>query len=347
MISEDGLQLADSIILSELAYLDLKPVFCDKSVREVKLSECAEIIAAKDAYCLKTVTGGMETFVYKACACPRYRDIIVRRYLDIYEEEKDMQFAAVEFVLDEKTSFTAFRGTDNTLTGWKEDFMMSFTETAGQVYAAAYLNRMLEEEREYYVGGHSKGGNLALYACASLPEEKRKKIRKIYLNDAPGLAAEIMAPERYQGLADRIIRLVPSFGFIGRLFPLSCGELHIVRCTDESLLSHDLSHWKIMGRGVEETDRFHSFSNYLCKAINEWIEKISQDEREQFVEELFGALSAGGADTIQEIAGKGFLQVLKKAVSSSDVSKKTIQELILTAVQSGIRKDTEIETNAV
>ena len=347
LFAEDGFQTADNIILSELAYLDLRPVFPEGSKKEMTLQECAEIISRTNSYCLKTVTGGMESFVYKACACPRYKDVIVRRYLDIYEEEKDMQLAAVEFVLNDDLSYVGFRGTDSTLTGWKEDFMLSFTETAGQIYASVYLNRMLEEDREFYVGGHSKGGNLALYACASLPEEKRKKISRIYLNDAPGLAEEIMSPEKYQDLATKIIRFVPSFGLIGRLFPLSCGELHIVKCTEESILSHDLSRWKILGSGVEEADRFNAFSDYLCRAINEWIEKIPQDEREQFVEEVFNALSAGGAETIQEIAGKGFLQVLKKAAASSDVSRKTALELIRTAVLSGIRKDTENRENEV
>ena len=339
LIREDGFHIADNIILSELVYLDLRPVFGHIKKNEATLQECGRILKETGTYCLKTLTGGHEDLIYKICESRRFRDIRVREYEDIFSEDQEIQFAAAEFEIDAGRSYVAFRGTDNTIIGWKEDFMMSFTEIPSQKYAAQYLQRIMRPFRKYYVGGHSKGGNLAMYSCAMLPEKKRNKILHIFSNDGPGFSPEVLPAEKLEPYGDRLTKLLPAFAVIGRIFENSIGEKHIVRCDDNTLMAHDLIYWRILGKDEEAAESFEPVSEWMTTSIDEWVEKISYEERRLFVEDMFSALMAGGASTVQEVTGKGFIRVVSAAATSSPTSKKLILDLASEAIAAGRKKD--------
>ena len=334
-ISADGFHDVDNVILCELAYVDLMPVLGIDGKIEMTLRQCGEIIESGDMYNLKTLTGGQEDFFKQACASRRFGDLTVRQYSEILDSEKNLQFAAVEFVLDNRTSYIAYRGTDNTLVGWKEDFMMSFTRISGQSAAAGYLRRVIRPFRKYYVGGHSKGGNLALYACAHLPVKLHSRILKIYNNDGPGFSPDRFDLTMFEPFKDRIVHLLPGFSIVGRIFELELGERRVVASAESGLVQHDLINWQVSGPEMIYLSQNEDVSVWMSEAIDTWLEKITDEERRHFVDELFEILSAGGAFTVQEITGKGFIKVLSAAAGGSELSRRLVKELAETMLRTG------------
>ncbi len=325
--SADPFRDTDNVILCELSYVDYAPARDEDASLEKTIRECGKCIIENGAYVLKTLDGGHRDFFELACASKRFGDIVIRNYEEMFDENSNLQFCAMEFVLDARTSYIAFRGTDNTIVGWKEDFMMSFTQITSQPLAAEYLKKVMRPFRKYYVGGHSKGGNLAVYACAMLAEKERKKIIRIYNNDGPGFSPDNMDFSLLEPLAERLIRIVPSFCVVGRIFEVPYGETKIVSSSETGILQHDLISWDIRGGALVGAKGFDDISSRICDAVDRWLEDISTAERKQFVEEVFTTLTAGGAATVQEVTGKGFLKVLSAAASSSELSRRLVKDL--------------------
>lgn len=330
--SQAGFNDVDNLIFSALSYLDFSPVFTDEKTTEMKLKDCADIIEQPGAYRLKTLEGGYEDTVKAILRSRRFGEITVREYCEIFSEEDQTQFSACEFVIDGRTSYVSFRGTDNTIIGWKEDFILSYSLISSQKYAEEYLKKVMRPLRKYYVGGHSKGGNLALFACAMLDAKKRKKLIKVYANDSPGFSPEVLDIRLLEPLADRIVRINPAFCVIGRIFEIPYGRTEIVDVNESGLLQHDLFLWKLMGTGYEDAEGYDKVSDWVSRSIKEWIENIDPAERRIFVDDVFNTLSAGGAVTVQEITGKGLMKVITTAYSgTSDTTKKLIKDLVSAA----------------
>jgi hypothetical protein len=156
----------------------------------------------------------------------RFADALLSSYVDIIGSESGMQFAALTIQLDDGTAFVAYRGTDNSVAGWREDFTMSFQVVPAQRHALQYLQSAQERLREpIRVGGHSKGGNLALYAAANVRTTTQQRILAIYNNDSPGLSPDVADETALLHLRDRITTIVPEFAVIGLL---SSTTIHIV-----------------------------------------------------------------------------------------------------------------------
>ena len=337
--SADPFRETDNVILCELSYVDYGPARDEDASLEKTLRECGRIILEQDAYVLKTVDGGHQDFFEAACASGRFGNIIVRCYEELYDEQTNIQFSAVEFVLDSRTSYIAFRGTDNTLTGWKEDFMMSFTRISSQDLAAEYLKKVMRPFRKYYVGGHSKGGNLAMYACAMLDAKSQKKIIRIYNNDGPGFSSDNMDEVLLAPVLGKIVRIIPAFCVVGRIFEIPYPRTLIVSSSENGILQHDLISWRMMGGSLVEVKSCEDVSIWLSKLVDKWLEDISPGERKQFVDEMFAITTAGGASTVQEVLGKGFMKVLSAAASSSELARRLILDLGRTALLKNTQND--------
>lgn len=330
--SQAGFNDADNLIFAALSYLDFSPVFSDGKTEEMKLKDCADILEQPGAYNLKTLEGGYEETVKMILRSVRFGGVTVRKYCEIFSEEDQTQFSAVEFEIDSWTSYISYRGTDNTIIGWKEDFILSYSLISSQKYAAEYLNKVMRPLRKYYVGGHSKGGNLALYACAMLDAKKRKKLIRVYANDSPGFSPEVLDVHLLEPLADKIVRINPAFCVIGRIFEIPYGRTEIINVNESGLLQHDLFMWKLLGTGFEDCGEYDKVSDWVSRSVKEWVENIDPAERKIFVDDLFNTLSAGGADTVQEITGKGLKKVITTAYSgTSETTKKLIKDLVSAA----------------
>ena len=149
----------------------------------------------------------------------RFRNLRLNCYVNLVDRAREVQFAAVTYLLEDNTVYVAFRGTDETFVGWKEDFNMAFLcPVPGQAMAVRYLNRMAKRfSQPFYVGGHSKGGNFAVYGAMYCVSDVRRRILRIYNMDGPGFRPEILHSARYAAVADRVVKYLPMFSVIGML----------------------------------------------------------------------------------------------------------------------------------
>lgn len=324
--------LIDNLILCELSYVDFQKVVPVKNKEGIALKELGRKIQTKNCYKLLNLYGGHEDFIYLVCASKRFGNLLVSNYVDIFEKNDNVQFSAIEFVLNPKLSYIAYRGTDASLVGWKEDFMLSFTHIKAQEYAKDYLQKIMKPRHVYYVGGHSKGGNLALYACASLSEKQLAHVIRIYDNDGPGFDPEVFDLKKLDQLKNKVTQIEPEFCVIGKLMEVKFSDAHIVRSNETGANQHDIISWRINGLQLDEIDVHDKTSEWLDETIAQWVAGVNHDERKTFVDETFLALAAGGATTMQEVFNKGLPEVVKTMAASSSTSKKIAFNLAEAAV---------------
>ncbi|MEE8856577.1 MAG: Mbeg1-like protein [Lactobacillus sp.] len=217
------------------------------------------------------------------------------------------QFSAVKVVLEDDTHFVAFRGTDDTLVGWKEDFEISFKETRAQTMSVRYMTKILNEDSASYIlGGHSKGGNLAEYAAIHLASQYHDRIKAVYTFDSPGLADEVSGDCNGDYLKRILHRYVPDYSIIGRLFEPKDIEPTIVYSTNGNLAQHDTYSWQIKGHQFVTRKRPNSESRIYNQLISQWIGEAKLDEREALTNDLFDALAASGSTKINQLDKNGF-----------------------------------------
>lgn len=235
----------------------------------------------------------------------RYAEVRVGSYVSVSSDDKPLQFVAMTFSLPDGTRYIAFRGTGDEIEDWRQDFMISFTQTAAQEMAVQYMRARFREfpSSSFYIGGHSKGGNLALYAGMCAPSAALARIKVIYSNDGPGICPELRR-EGYDRALEKLVRIVPEFSVIGMLFEPSVAPI-IVKSDANSIQQHDPITWQISGKGFETAAALSKESVGYNHIFAGWIESASMAERESFTRDFFDALKSGGAVNIQDITGNG------------------------------------------
>lgn len=233
----------------------------------------------------------------------RYRDVIIRGFVNHIDENIQKQFAAMTLEMGEREVYVVFRGTDDTLVGWKENFNMSFLRAIpAQLDAVAYLNeagRSLAHEH-IHVGGHSKGGNLAIYAAIHCEQDIKERIVRVYSNDGPGYRREVIDSADYKDMEERIVNIIPQSSVIGRL--LEHDERYVVvQSTASGLWQHDAFTWEIKGTQFVPAPALTQESEMIDRSLKKWIAEMSDEQREQVVDALYRILTANNAKTLTEL----------------------------------------------
>ena len=338
-ISYDGVRDADILVLALLSYLDLKPVWKEHT-EPFFLRDCQRMVDQGSLHVLLTGQGlGYEEIMAAAIASRRFGELEIRDYVDLVRSDPPTQFSALCFHEQSGLSFLLYRGTDDTLTGWEEDCMIGFTRTESQRLALLYADEHLKAGRRWYMAGHSKGGNLALFAACNLTDEALRLLERVYILDGPGLCPEVMDVQSVARIDSLCRRISPSFSVIGKIFEPQITDARIVRSTVSGLLQHSLASWGIDHGELALCDEHDPTSVWLNAAIRSWLSNMSQENRIIFVHELFAALSAGGARTVTELdkGGRaGYELILRKLLESSDVTRHTLSDFPLQAVSQAV-----------
>ena len=218
------------------------------------------------------------------------------------DPDRDMQFAAVTIDLPGGVHYVAFRGTDNTIVGWREDFNMAFeSPVPAQTAASAYLTQVAADtEGPLILGGHSKGGNLAVYAAAHADPAIQARIRAICSFDGPGLDDATMASDGYAAIARRIRSFVPQSSVVGMLLAYH-PEYTVVKSDALGLLQHDTFTWQVLGTRFIEAPEVDVGSQLVNQTVHAWLSRVTADQRRLFVDTLFDLLEATGASTMKEM----------------------------------------------
>ena len=247
---------------------------------------------------------GLARLLALVAASPRFRDLCVSDYVDDFDEAAEKQFSACVLRLPGGGAYVSFRGTDNTLVGWKEDFNMAFETGVPSQYAAIdYLERVAPTiEGPLYLGGHSKGGNLAVCALARCSAGVAARVGRAFSHDGPGFTEEALADELWQERSALVSKTVPRSSVIGMLFERQ-EDYAVVDSSTMGLTQHDPFSWVVEGTDFVRQEGLGRGASFVDKGLNEWIASMTRAEREGFVEALFSVLDAAGEDTFAELSG--------------------------------------------
>lgn len=298
----------DNLVLATLSYLDLTGIVGGPGEPGVRVTDaCGELLSraggdlASRVRSLATID---ERFVVALGGSARLGDAVLRGYVDVRDDERVMQFSAVTIDLPKGGSYVAFRGTDTTLVGWRENFILSFAVTQAQRASAEYLARELElavaEGRRVRVGGHSKGGNLAAYAAACCPVALSGAVERVYSNDGPGMDRSVLPVSCHDVMGERYVRIVPAYSVVGRLFS-DDAPCQVVRSSAARSLQHDPLTWQVGPAGFLEAEGPDPECLVVDRAFAAWLGRLVPDDRRKLTEELFDALAAGGAETFEDL----------------------------------------------
>lgn len=337
--SAAGFNEIDNLILSVISYIDFSDIVTS-SPRDgsVTLAEADRIIHAKHenrqslGLIISDITWELER---KAAKSVRFSDIKLSHYVDRIDEELEMQFSAITFELPDRSLFIAFRGTDDTLVGWKENFNMSFSSPVpAQVCASDYLQdtAAMHHRKPIRLGGHSKGGNLAVWAAVNCTDRIKRQIIAAYNNDGPGFESSITDREEYRKISDRIITFVPESSVVGMLLEHS-ESYTIVKSTQTALMQHDPFSWELIADHFICARNLSNFSVRTDKTLTDWISSMSADERRELTDLVFGVMESTGAKTLSDLNGVK-LKTLGALVHSLNVSDKKNKDNILKLLQS-------------
>lgn len=223
----------------------------------------------------------------------RFKDIKVCNFINKIELDKEEQFSAVTLILPDNTIYISYRGTDNTIVGWKEDFNMAFlSHLSSQISAKNYL----EQTSTYFplkkirVGGHSKGGNLAIYASCFAKKRVNKKIINIYNDDGPGFKEEIINTLNYKNTVNRIISFIPQNSIVGLLLEHK-EKFIIVKSIEKGIMQHDVYSWIVDVDHFERLNELTNGSKFISVGIKDWLKSKNQLERKKILDIVYKIIS--------------------------------------------------------
>ncbi len=237
-----------------------------------------------------------------AAMTERFAGVRVQRPVAVTDQARDMQFAAVTFTLPDGTHYVAFRGTDSTIVGWREDFTMAFeSPVPAQAAALKYLTEAAAlTDGPLLLGGHSKGGNLAVYAAAHADPLVQSRIRAIFSFDGPGLDDATVASEGYIRIARHIRSFVPQQSVVGLLLAYH-PEYTVVKSDGIGLMQHDSFTWQVLGTGFIAVTELDVSSQLVDQTVHAWLSRSTPAQRKVFVDAIFDILESTGAATVKDL----------------------------------------------
>jgi hypothetical protein len=328
----------DNIILTHVSYLPLDNIV--PGIEEDKTITIAEaagifgkaILKNPDAFESFLISKQDPDFFDALSVSARFRDMGLAGFVNQIDPDQEKQFAALTILTGDSSVFVTYRGTDNSLVGWKEDLNMTFAaEVPAQREAVWYLEKMAKKiSGPLRLGGHSKGGNLAVYAAAFCSQRVRKRITEIYCNDAPGFSSRVVSSEGYRAIQDKIISFVPESSVVGMLF--EHGEDYtVVKSTQIGILQHDIYSWEVTYNDVVRLDKVNKQSRFIDKTIKEWIASLDKKQRQGFAEAFYTILSSTEASSIPELTAgwfKSAANMIQSLANINDTSRDMVFKTI-------------------
>lgn len=339
--SERGFNDVDSLVLCQLSYLkmkDLIPGLEDEkdfiSFREILKRENEEQIFADERY--REDNQRLTEAVLKS---RRFGELGLNYYIDILDKEMEVQFCAVTYLVGgdaEKKDiyYIAYRGTDENLVGWKEDFTLAFSEpVVGQLYAARYMRKAAGHlPEDFYLGGHSKGGNLAVFAAMSSSMALQERIRRVYCHDGPGFKPQVMERYEYERIADKVRKILPESSMVGMLLEHG-NSYNVVKSSSHGLLQHNPYTWTVDPEGgeFESREELKNGARFMDGALTDWVLMLDDEQVSRFSDVLFQLLAASETDNLIDFKAdwkKSLTGVLQELREVDDETKKEIEEIV-------------------
>lgn len=316
-ISELSFNQVDSLVLSKFCYFNLGETF----------PECEEVtsqVTIRDTFTRENIPSLLADiqesehnipFIAAVASSPRFRNVRITSYVNDVDPKEQTQFSATTFMFPNGTAYIAFRGTDSTFVGWKENLNMAFiTPVPAQASAYAYLESLLPFlKHQVYVGGHSKGGNLAVYAATKCENELQDHITAVFNHDGPGFKEDLLESSEFDRIANRVKKTVPQESLIGMLLQ-SQEDYAVVESAGIGIFQHDAFNWSVL----PDEDDF-AYAEHIArgaantnKVLARWIASMSDKQRETFVDALYKIVQASGIKRLTDIPDASVQTVVKE-----------------------------------
>lgn len=318
----------DSLILSTLSYIEYDGIV---PFQEQDTGVLLSVIArqAYDAIdftaprCKDPFFEYIPDLLLKAAETKRFGGLTLSYFINRLNYDNSEQFSAIVFSIHDQLHYIAFRGTDDNLIGWKEDFMMSFLdEVQAQRDAVEYTRYLLTKLKgDFYLGGHSKGGNLAVYAAASC-EEVKDRLIAVYNNDGPGFQEKFLESEGYRNVVSKIHTILPKSSVVGMLME-HLEDYRVVNSSQKGIMQHNALSWEVLGNHFVYKTGVNKSSIFLNQALRQWLDGITMEERAEFVTELFDVIDASGLGTVSSLSSEKRLAVNAMLKAYSNMSPET------------------------
>ncbi|MBQ4600054.1 MAG: DUF2974 domain-containing protein [Oscillospiraceae bacterium] len=319
----------DALLFSALVYINFDGIVTTKPNAAIPLHSAADAFFALEDTDSRIRVKNDLTLLRTMAQSPRYRDIGLSFYQNLFIPEEETQFAALSFLLPDGSAFLAFRGTDTSLVGWKEDFNMSFQDTVpAQQEALRYTQAFAANNQMILrLGGHSKGGNLAVFAAAKCGLFLQKRIAAVFNNDGPGFTEYLMGDAGYLAMVPKIRTFIPESSIIGMLLEHE-EPYRVIKSRQISLLQHEPYSWEVLGGDFIYADAMSSETVFMGNAIKSWLRSMNKEERSTFVDGVYDLLSSSGANTVDQlIEPKALLQYIKTIHTNNDLRQLLSAEL--------------------
>ena len=299
--SADPFNEVDNLVLAELSYTDFGGIVPkDGSGLGILLPDACKAFFARhtreEILAEKSFTARAPLLMEEMIKGQRFGNMTLKNYVN--RRGDGYQLSAVTFALDDGTEYVAFRGTDGTVAGWKEDFNFSFMdETEGQRLAVEYLNGT---EGTLRVGGHSKGGNLAVYASAFC--DCRDRILEVWSNDGPGFREEIVRQEAFRQILPKVRKIIPDTSVIGLLLSVP-EDCRVVRSSASGIKQHDGFTWQLKRNRFEQAS-LSEMSKLIRRTVGTWLETMRDEDRQSFTELVFSLIESTGKDRFSSMSAE-------------------------------------------
>ncbi len=320
----------DNVILSMLTYVNYTGIVSESSEKK-SITDVSKEFFSK--YTKKDIDNDFASdkegikLLKKISKKKRFKDIQLFRYL--YITNNGSQFSAVTFDLGKNLYYVAFEGTDELISGWKEDCKMAYDfPVEAHVLAKRYLNKFTISNARLIVGGHSKGGNLALVASMYANFFVKMRIKKIYSNDGQGLREKQLNSGRYRRLEKKYIHIIPNSSIVG----LTLGnnkDYKVVKSNMPGFVSHYPSTWQINYNTFERT-HLSRFSKVYNEGFSKWLDNYNDEQKKLFVESVFEILEQNNIKTLLQFRKnyKLIFNLIKSTKNINPVVKEMAKDLL-------------------
>ena len=321
----------DALVLTELEYLPLEKVVPSDENGEnfVTVKEIAEYMQEHKQELFDEnpmmITQERHEVSQVIADAPRFQSLKFFGVVSVWDKDTTKQFAAVTVEVEPSVRLVIFRGTDETLIGWKEDFLMTYSPlVAAQTDAKEYLAKQASLfDGDLMVSGHSKGGNLAIYAAATQEEDVQLRIVDIFCFDSPGLYRSVLETKGYQNIVPLAMRYIPQDSLVGLMLESEVPYV-IVKSNATGAIQHSAMTWEIEDGQFIKMEKLTKNSQLNDQTFKKWTESVSDEELELFWNVFFELLFSVGIDTVNDLYGQfmHYVQEFLKAAGEMDEEKR-------------------------
>lgn len=331
---EEPFSAVDALVLSQFSYLKFENVIprLTDGEKSVSMTKIKANMIEKSVYADERYAKDNRALFEGMLAGKRFGTMCCNYYTDIINEDVETQFSAMTCFLKDAMPVVVYRGTDENIVGWKEDFNMAFRKpVVGQRLAALYLSQTaLRIESNFIICGHSKGGNFAVYSAMNVEDAIQNRIDKIYSFDGPGFRQEILKSDDYNKVEDRVMKFIPHSSLIGMILE-NHENYRVVESTAIGVLQHIPYTWVLNKCDFKYAQDLNLSTKLRNTTLNEWLLQLNDDQIEVFVETFFSVIDTCDAKTTIEVSldwKRNMLAILAAMKNVDSETKEMIQKII-------------------